>query len=299
MIVKLAFLISCGSDYSVYKADTATTTETVVVDARDAVTERVDILFVVDESCSMAAEQILLKKHASDLVAPLQSDFDQIDWKVGISTADPSDEGAKGWVSYADSDPVNMVGYWLKSLNASCGVYSPDITCEAGFDASMMSFIWDGEHRRDADQLVVFMSDEKEQSSIDTETYLDEVKKQVDYPYDVQHGAIVNLADTSKCMGGMVEKGDGYLDVANIAVDLCDDEHWADTVSFIVSHVREINQYMQLTKLPEDPFDIQVFWSGVQIYDFEYKSDTNQIYFPYPPIPGTHLMAVYQTSETF
>lgn len=289
------WLLACSDFRITHIDDDSGKTTYIAIDTGVAVEERLDILFVVDESCSMSEEQEILEANVGTLLSPLESKAaDSIDWRAGISSANPAEGGAVGWAYRDQEDPVGTLSTYIGNLNTNCQGY----TCEAGFDAAIISNLKDKEHRDDADLLTVFVSDEHEQSSNSLAGFLTEASKFRGVPFTTINTAIVHsVADTS--CAGVAERGSGYIEAADVFVELCDVANWPDTINAAIAHVQSINRYAYLTHEPfvyeDGSVDMRVLVDGKETDGWILLS--TKVLFDQPLLPGQQWMVVYQVED--
>jgi hypothetical protein len=125
---------------------------------------KVDVLFVVDSTGSMAGEQASFAAAAADFVGVL--DGLALSYQVGVITTDPSDQGAllgRPWIITArNEDPAAALAVGLtvgtSSPPPAAGLYA------AGLALADVNGLNRGFHRADAALQVVFVSDGDDES---------------------------------------------------------------------------------------------------------------------------------------
>lgn len=250
--------------------------------------QAVDILFVVDESCSMVEEQDDLQNTMptiyNELVGP---NFTDLDWRVGIKSADPNDGGIYSWVNYDDPNPT--IG--LMSLTSLL----KDHQAEAGLDSAMTSIGFDsGFHREESDLLIVFISDEPDQSvTFPSPIYESTIQSVKSYPFIVTESSIiVTYTGESRCDNASIVSS-GYPDVSEITVDLCDTQNWVKVLDFIKRHVPTLNERFELTKYPISESTIDVYADGVIWNDWTYNAEENVVYLTVTPEVDSLIQVAY------
>ena len=146
--------------------------------------------------------------------------------------------------------------------------------------------------RADAGLLVVFVSDEEEQSDVEYPTVANFMTwYQMQRMGSVFMASVVNQdPSTSLCSypPSIIDVGNRYMDATGLLggtiVDICD-EDWAPGVT---DATQSIDPYesLKLTHVPEDPNDIRVFVNTVISHDWYYSATDNTVYFTVIPSAG-------------
>ena len=148
--------------------------------------------------------------------------------------------------------------------------------------------------RHDAALLVVFVSDEQEQSNV----YFSQVNQFVSwittYRNNVYLASIVNMhPDDSICNYNTTYHGTRYIDATNYfggqLIDICS-EDWTAGVSAASNQI-EPHEYWDLTHTPLHTDYIFVFVNGVLFHDWHYDANENRIYFDTIPA-GNSLVEI-------
>ena len=285
----LLLLLSCSTDYTV----TTKTTETVIVDPpptevvvdsliQPSLPESIDVLMVLDTSCSMNDNY----EQVSRGVEILRGDIEDItyDYKMGFINTSLEDPYFAG--------PYDL---WSTSIDFLLAPYAlGQDSIEAGFSA-MYNFVTGTDEgieffREDTDKLIIFISDENEQSAITAEVFhqwLDETFS------GVQHDtvAIVTVVD-GEC-GSSYSVGEKYIDLAayygKVGIDICSDwEEWLAESTYLVGPIDYIN-------LSETPIEesIIVYIDSVVTEEWYYLVETNTVYLDFEPSEGALIEVGY------
>ncbi len=255
--------------------------------------QAVDILFLVDESGSMYDDQARLSSYMPDIYDTLIGpDFTDLKWRVGITATDSS-AGIYASVDYDDeSADIKLMtltsfleGHWE----------------EAGLDAAVQSVAWDTSfHRKDADLLLVYISDEAEQSTVDQSTYEQVMSSVKDYPFMVTESSIVftgnQLLYNDDCsMDSSINLGTGYINISETVIDLCETTSWESVLEVAKNHVPTLNEDWPLTQIPVYPYidNIQVYLDEVETHDWIYIESSNMVQLTKTPEPDTYVSIVY------
>jgi len=238
--------------------------------------EPVDILFVVDNSCSMMEEQQALRDNFESLFAHM----DGVDFHIGVTVLDdwatqpPIGQlfGPTPYIDPATPDPVDT--FWA---NMTMG-YDGMGACEVGLEASyravtepLVSGHNAGFYRDEARLTIVVVSDEVDGSvtgceGITAMEYAGWLHEFKDRGLDGLLFAAVVGDDSGGCESswGSAEPGRGYLDVVDeLGPDhasfnsICD-HYWAPLMSTIGQTSVGPNTHFPLAQWP-DPATLEVF----------------------------------------
>lgn len=251
--------------------------------------QAVDILFIVDESGSMVDEQESLSLAIPGIYNILIGDkFTNLDWRVGIRSTDPTGE-IYGWVDFDDSDALLK----LMSLTLLLENHSK----EQGLDSAIEVAAWDvtGFKREQADFLIIFISDEPDQSSISVSDYTNLMSFVKQSPFEVTESAIVATYEEDRCNNAII--GAGYIDVSETIVDLCD-SNWEAVLDRPLEHLPTLNQILPLEYFPLEIDRLKVFISEdgneAKIYEkWVYDEVGNAVILTEIPKAGSVLTIVY------
>jgi len=260
-----------------------------------ASTNGVDILWVIDRSCSMRDEEPLLLSGIDTMMNSLPA----TGWRLNmISNSPPNVINDAQFPLVPGDTPSDAQAMYN---NMSSGVY------EEGFDAvetyiTMNSYAgqW---MRSDVPLLVVFVSDEEDQSG---QTPTEFVNWYSSLRPNVYLASIVHVDPAeSLCAPSYYDVGYDSIEATNllggVVVDICS-EDWAPGVTDASIQIQPYEEY-ELTKKPTDVDDIYVFIDGVPNYDWYYNRTDNTVYFtiipdaqelveiayPYLPLEIEHL----------
>ena len=239
----------------------------------------IDILWVIDRSGSMDIHNTRLLFGIESMLNVLNSLPITTQWRLAMMSADAtkSVNETQFPLTYG-ADIVDATDMFNAIL---VGGY------EEGFDASYEYIINNSYSstwmRNDAALLIVFVSDEPEQSSgftgaSDYISWLTTLGRP-----QVYVSSIVNLKpDDSTCNGLMSNVGTEYIDATNmlsgVVVDICS-EDWSPGMTDAANQLEPVLEF----KLSHEPYEdsIEVFVDG-QIYDktlWYYESSINSVIF--------------------
>lgn len=255
----------------------------------------VDVLTVVDNSCSMIEEQATLVT-AMPALADLLVGTD-LDWHLGVVSTDmelPDHKGklqVSGGYRYVDETTVDPLAVFGQMAQMGTGGSTEEKPLAASWTAILqptraVQGANQGFFRPDGQLLVVFVSDEDDQSSptVSRFQWLGEMKAALSDPDDLHAVAIVGPSP-SGCSGddGDADPGSTINAVSN-AVDgtfqsICDAD-WTPAFETAAAKLRA-TECQPLTDVP-DPATIEVFLhpSGdvLSADDWGYVEDDNCVF---------------------
>ena len=322
------FLSSCAYEYGIVKSgeteyvyETITETETVEVEVPveievpvyievevpvnegeiwiDSFTQHmsidgIDILWVIDKSGSMNRfnPELLAGIEAMMLALPAS------DWRLVIISADPSDSIMSTEFPLVPGDDIADAESMLSTL--------PMGPWEEGFN-SVYEYINNNPYsstwmRPDAGLLVVFVSDEEEQSFAEYPMPADFLSWYTSLRMgSVFMASIVNQeVATSLCFPtpNPIDIGERYMEATNtlggIVVDICDAD-WAAGVTD-ATHSVDPYEFLKLTHKAEAD-SIRVFINGSLNHDWYYVEADNTVYFTILPTAGQLVEIGYRYIE--
>lgn len=328
---KLFFLLgmlSCTQDYSVITGETKTIvvtetvtetiteTETVEVEVPvyievevpvnegeiwiDSFTQPmsvdgIDILWVIDRSGSM-------RMHDASLIAGVEAMLLALpvsDWRLVMINADPTHSITNSEFPLVPGDDASDAADMLNTLRTAHR--------EEGFNATYeyivnnpYSSTW---MRPDAGLLVVFVSDEEEQSDLEYPSASDFVSWYSSMRMgSVFMASVVNVeASESLCFWppGPLDIGNRYMDATNmlggVIVDICD-EDWSPGVTDATHSIEPYENIALSHKAEAD--SIRVFIDGMINSDWYYVESSNTVYFTIIPSAGQLVEVGYRYIES-
>ena len=306
ILIFLSFMMGCNYEYSIMgtktevveKEVTVTETEIIEIVTIEEVTvylydsglvysddiwvesfvqpygnDGVDIIWVIDFSGSMHGDYDRLMAGIEAMINALP----KTNWRLNIISTDSNYSVSEEQFPLVPGDTIDDAKALYNSISGG--------TREDGFE-SVHDYIEENSYastwlRDDASLLVVFVSDEDDQSLHDMLS-LDDF---IDW-YDVQRetvflSSIVNLepADSS-CNTSALNTGDRYIDATNyfsgIIVDICSDD-WSTGVADATKQVEPYEEWT-LSYIPIED-SIRIFYDGVVNSGWVYDSTTNVVDF--------------------
>ena len=272
---------------------------------QDDLNTTADMLFVVDDSQSMAEEQALLSANFGAFVDVVEDSM--ADFQAGVITTDVEVEGAGLLRSeLITPETEDMGAAFLEALDV--GYYgSRD---EQGLEAVSMAL--DGRNadlvRPGARLNVIFVSDEDDHSPAGLDDYITEWRDASGSGELVVHAIVGNMP--AGCASGVTaaDPGERYLDVA-IMTDGYRDSICADDYSAILQRIgldlSNLNDTFFLEALPQ-PRSIEVFVEDVEIPEreadgWQYDGGRNAIVFDgwAVPRPAMAITVYYEILSGF
>ena len=249
-----------------------------------------DILWVVDNSCSMGGEQTSLAVNFSSFIQIV--DALDMDYHIGVTTTDTGDngslQGSTPIVTPSTPDPAGTF-----ATNVDLGTSGSGF--EQGFDGAYLCFSSGNctsgfDRGDDAGLRIIFVSDEQEQSS-----QLGSVQDYINYFYSLRGNPDkVILSDItgglSGCSGAGGNAGSGSDYVAatvatgGVSASICD-ANWVATLSALAWLSQSYADTFELSQTPvEDTIEVRL--NGVNVYvGWTYNSALNAIIFDLSHIP--------------
>ena len=319
-------LLSCTQDYSVINSkqpetivitETVTETETVEVEIEvpvyvevevpvnegviwiDSFTQHmsidgIDILWVVDRSGSMNRynPELLAGVEAMLLALPIA------DWRLVMISADPSKAVLSTEFPLVPGDDIDDAASMLATLTSA--------PKEEGFNAvyqyinhNPYSSTW---MRPDAGLLVVFVSDEEEQSDLSYPAPTDFISWYSSLRMgSVFMASIVNQDPSiSLCSWppSMIDVGERYMEatalLGGVVVDICDID-WSPGVTDATHSIEPVEKIELTHKAEAD--SIRVFINGALNHDWLYVESENTVYFTILPTAGQLVEVGYRYIE--
>ena len=243
--------------------------------------EGVDILWVIDTSGSMYAyeDELLLGIEAMLAALPATG------WRLAMTSNDPAKASVEAQFPLVPGDDIDDAVDMYEAMGVGHR--------EEGFDAAY-EYIVNNSYaqtwmRPDAALLVVFVSDEEEQSD-------DHFPQVADFTswYNNQRGgsafvsSIVNVEQAdSVCLSppSTINIGHRYMEATNyfggVIVDICDGD-WSPGVTDASSQLAP-HEYWELTHVPSNEDSIRVFQNGVLNWDWYYEASDNTVQFTIIP----------------
>ncbi len=266
---------------------------------QDEVDSTADLLFVVDDSPSMAEEQELLGVNFESFVAVVEGSY--ADYQIGVITTDTETETAgmlRGEVLTPDT--ADLASAFLDAVNV--GSYgSRD---EQGFAAALMAL--DGRNpglvRAGAKLNVVFFSDEDDHSSSDVSTYVEAMTNSSGDARLSVHAIVGDLPEGCASGTSAANAGTRYLDGAERTEGYTDSicaEDYTEILTRIGLDLSGLRDTFELVDLVQ-PDSLEVWVEDViipnrQTNGWQYDAGQNAVVFDgfAVPRPGMKVVVYY------
>jgi len=220
--------------------------------------QEVDILLVVDNSCSMQPYQQKLSTNFSEFITFF--DDANILWHIGVTTtdiqADSAGQLANAFITWEDDDAQ---GRFEDAVNVGIGGYYHEAGLHAGWMAlenpNNAAFL-----RPDASLSLIFVSDEEDASPWPVHEYTNRFfDLKGGTSRDVVNASSLVVTDLSTCEN-QSRSGDRYMEIARqtngVLGNICDDS-FADTVTELSLNASRLMDTFELSGMP-DPATIEV-----------------------------------------
>ena len=250
----------------------------------------VDIFWVIDPSGSMNDDQPAILAG----IQVMMNNLPPVGWRLMIIPSDFRRVSARNYFPIVPGDTIADVE----------AMYNDQVAgqLEAGFDAvieyvdySAYARTW---LRQDAALLIVFVSDENDQSQ-------EHVTNEYEFITWAQYqrsntfiASIVNLPNNqSVCTNNVaqINVGEKYINATNYfggnVVDICS-EDWSAGVSQAAEQIVP-HEWIDLTHVPLDPNWIYVYIDGILNHDWAYDATLNRVEFTVIPEGNSLVEVVY------
>ena len=315
----LSTLSGCTGDYELVSYDTAVFnppdlgveihTDSFLQTSASAV----DVLWVVDNSCSMWEEQTALAESFSSFMAWFSST--DLDFHVGVVSTDMDDLREQGrlhedgdtlWIDPSFSSEDALLSFAARAQMGTSGS-----TSERGRDAAYSAVevhrdgANEGFYREDAALSIIAISDEEDVSELSVTDFVSWAKALKSIAGRVSFSAIVGPeggCDTA-------EAGTGYLEVASelegATASICSSD-WTTVLDALGLHSAGYQREFFLTRVPvEDTLSVELrdeagASEAVEEGEgFTYSRARNSVSFVEgPPTPGSTIEVEYQLLES-
>ena len=277
--------------------------------------DKVDILLVVDNSCSMAAYQSEL---ASNFQTFIQFFVDvDVDYHIGVTTTTVTEPWVGGSCSQQDINKIPEPGHLVfdkvidSETNNAEQLFSQLVnvgTCgsgsEMGLEAAALALGPEADAsflRDDAELSVIFVSDEQDGSPLGVNSYLNEYRdSKPDGGRESMDVSALVVTDKSSCNNQQIQagasEGTRYLDVAEqsggVIGNICADD-FASIVTDLSLNSSRLNDTFYLSSRP----DLSTLSVEVNAEDYPCE-DGSWSYILEAQDDGSELPAVVFTRES-
>jgi hypothetical protein len=314
-------LIACSTDYGITIApETIKVPEnppalgpTWVEDVlRQRIPEAVDILWVIDNSNSMLAEQQKLGENFPAFLDYYKNSG--LDWQIGVVSTDMTDvtqsgrlQGAAGflWTEPAVPDPSGVFSRMALLGRGGSAKEQGRAAAHAALSEPLTNTVNAGFYRPHARLSTIIVSDEQDFSeNLPVAQFIDWYMHLKADPTMVDFSAIISLDE--RCNSGRM--GKEYLPIVEAtggsAFSICE-EDWTPILEALGIRAAGLQREFFLTEVPaEDTLGVWIEDEGVRYdflpeEDFTYDGDHNSINFiRYTPRASAYIHIEYATAET-
>jgi hypothetical protein len=267
----------------------------------------IDVLWVIDNSSSMGQEQTRVQAGITSFFTYF-STFG-LDYHMGVITTDIVNPiysgrlvGSPTYIDTSTAAPETELAEAIAVGTEDMGDESGLAALELALTDPVLSAENAGFIRDPAQLVVIFLSDEPEQSTQDATHYIDFLSTVKADPADLMVSAIVGDYGTgcaTTCDGAAsdAQPGDKYLDVVDaydgVAGSICTCD-LAPTLDEIGLEATRYIRTFTLTKVPTDTTAIAVYVDGELVEEgWTYDPETNEILFDEPPGAGADIVVDY------
>jgi hypothetical protein len=256
----------------------------------------IDILWVIDRSGSMHDEAAQIVTGIETMIAALP----ESDWRLVMLNISSYPQATMNQMfPLVPGDGITEAWAMYNNLGGS--------NKEEGFNA-VATYITENPYsqtwmRQDASLLIVFVSDEDEQSLNNYPSVSTFINWISIYRSDFHITSIVHYeVPLSQCNGSSAAVGTRYLEAVDLTggtkIDICTDD-WAAGISEALNQIEPYEQY-QLSKRVKYPQYLQVFYNGTPAHpnEWRYDSATNTVAFNPMPDGGVLVEIAYYYQPT-
>jgi len=260
-------------------------------DTQTSAMDGVDILWVIDTSGSMY-------RYDPQLMAGMEAMMNALPdsgWRLVMMSSDPRLSVAEAQFPLVPGDDIDDAMDMYSAMQRG--------GMEEGFDAAYdyivnnpYSSTW---MRPDAALLIVFVSDEEEQSNqhminvADWTSWFSSQRGGSVFQSSINNVAQADSVCTS--LPSPIDVGDRYMEATNffggVIVDICD-EDWSPGVTDATSDVEPF-ELIKLTYVPVQEDTMRVFINGALNWDWYYDSVDNSVHFTVIPVAHDHVDIAY------
>lgn len=265
----------------------------------------IDVLWVMDNSSSMAQEQA----RVADSITSFFGQFEALgaDYHMGVITTDVTNPlysgnlvGDPTYIDPATPDAQALLSLALNVGENDMGNESGLAATELALTEPVLSGTNLGFYRPEAKLAVVFLSDEPEQSEPDAQHYIDFFTALKPDPTDLVISSIVGdygtgCATTCDGVAEDAQPGDKYIDVSTAMAGVVESLCTCDISSALTNIGENAVALVASFDLTHEPVDdtISVFVDDSSSGDWRYDDDDNTIVFSDPPEEGETVTVTY------
>lgn len=294
LLFALLLVLSCSSDVSIIqKVEEVLPPGTVVVDSyiQPEKPEKIDVLVILDTSCSMDDNYEQVSKGVEILRGDIEVLTD--DYQIGFINSSLAIRSSGTYYVGPFDKTSTMIDILLAPWQLSSDYVEEAF--RALYDFRNFAIEAEEFFRPDADKLFIFISDEDEQSTIPADIFNQWLDAEFAH---VRHDIVtINVLESSTCEY-YYEIGQKYIDLSTLygkmAIDICSDwDVWIAESSFLVNS----QNYIPLSQYPDET-TIVVYVDHVlaPLEDWYYLPKTNTVYLEFEPNTGSLIEVGYLTN---
>lgn len=266
----------------------------------------VDIIFAVDQSCSMDAVTVPLANAFADFINTIEDVTDG--WRIGVVT---NDDGCFNVAPFEETYPNYEDKFQDAVGMGGCANGYPTCNTESLFTltASALAETWTGGCngnflRPNALLHIIMVSDEEEQTSQDPKdiaNFLAQYQTYVADPSYLKVSAIADVYDACGDGGGNAAGANRYKDMADdsggISLDVCNEGWSTQTEDLALASLTHINDFGLSQDPDEDTLEVYVDgqkWLSGWVYD----PAKNSVRFTDVMDPGQEIEVTYELPQS-
>lgn len=270
---------------------------------------KADVLFVVDNSCSMSDKQVSLANNFSQFI--LQADLQHVDYQLAATTTDMTPLGEQGRLLTSTFSPAlitsqttQVVQRFAAKVNVGVngsGMEEPIAAAVAALTSPLLTTTSAGLVRTDATLAVIVVSDAVDQSPDPAAWYLDKLVqvKGADHRWQFSFnvvGPFTSPVPAGCTYDSVTDVGTRYTSLITatqgLRADICTAD-WGRTLEELGRNTLGVRSSFPLGVMP-DASSIVVRVNGQPVGSWSYDGTLNAIVFTGPPPgPGTTLTISY------
>jgi hypothetical protein len=251
----------------------------------------VDVLFVVDDSCSMLDEQAALVQNFGSFIR--QANLRSVDFRLSVTTTDVDTPGAAGRLrgpSMKPSTPALSVEFGQQVAVGTMGSGQ-----EQGLEAMSAAFARntgaDAVSRRGVPFALVIVSDEDDSSPATPTSYFGELRRRATAGYQV----FLITGGSTGCTTAVPAPSYEAFRVLTRGTGLSICAPWGTTLAQVGGNVFGLQTNFSLTSPVDTAFPIEVLIDGVPAAagSWTYEPASNAVDFMQPPPGGARIEIRY------
>ena len=253
--------------------------------------KNVDVLFVIDNSCSMADEQQAIAQNFQSFIQ--QARFRQVDFRLGVTTTTVLGSGGALVGPPLSPQTSNLESAFADQANVGTGGSAQELGLEAlrGAIRRAESGFTDNARllRRGTEKVFVIVSDEDDRSRLPVLSYVVDVEQRYADPVV----AVVSGGRNGCARGGTAQAAPRYVDFVDalngLDVSICG--RWGDTLTTLGQAAFGLVTRFELSRTPELP--VEVLLNGSPLPPSRFSVDGEAVVVEPAPDPGDEVVVRY------